>query len=78
MKNKETIKKELKEKMEVKIDKYVELMDQGFHGESFSIDEIEKLWGNAIQDCKDILQDGTQKMLSNVDEKELISKKKQN
>lgn len=76
IKNKEKIKEELKNKMSEEIDKYVEAMDQGFHNESFPIDEIESLWGNAIKGCSDVIQQGTEVMLNSLNEVEIISKKK--
>lgn len=78
IKNKEKIKEELKNKMNKEIDKYVEAMDQGFHNESFPIDEIETLWGNAIKGCNDVLQHGTEVMLNSLNEAEMIRKKKEN
>lgn len=78
MKNKEELKKELKEKMSKEIDQYVEQMEKGFQGEKFDIGEIEKLWGNAIENCNIVLKDGTEKILNTVIEKDIISKKKQN
>ncbi len=77
MKNKEELKNSLKYRMSEEIDRYVDLMDKGFQGEKFDISEIEKLWGNAIEGCKTVLQDGTEQMLNTVVEKDIISKKKQ-
>lgn len=76
IKNKDNLKNELKEKMNKEIDNYIDKMDDGFKGESFSIDEIETLWGNAIKGCNTVLQQGTQKILDSINEKDLISKKK--
>ncbi len=76
IKNKDSLKKELKEKMNKEIDNYIDKMDDGFNGESFPIDEIERLWGSAIKGCTAILQQGTQKIFDSVSEKDLISKKK--
>lgn len=78
LKNKENIKKELKEKLSEVVDEYVESMDNGFKGDSFHINEIENLWTNALTGCTNIVDEGTQTILDNISEKELISKKKEN
>ncbi len=77
MKNKEELKSELKSRISKEIDKYVDQMDKGFQRDKFDISEIEKLWGNAIEGCKTVLQDGTEQILNTVVEKNIISKKKQ-
>lgn len=76
--NIDLIKQDLKNKMSKEIDNFVDKMEIGFKGTSFSIDEIEKLWGDAINGCNTVLQNGTQKILDSVNERELISKKKRN
>lgn len=76
IKNKEKIKQELKEKIEYEIDNYIDKMDEGFKGESFPIDNIEKLWTNAIKNCNSVLHSGTQMIFDSIDEKNLITKKK--
>lgn len=78
LKNKEKIKQELKNKIEKEIDKYVDAMDSGFEKDFFPIDEIEELWGNAIKNCNSVLQQGTENILNSIEEKEIISKKKEN
>lgn len=78
IKNKNELKNELKDKMSKEIDKYVDSIDDGFHKDSFPIDEIEELWGNAIDGCNSILQVGTEQILNSINERELISKKKEN
>ena len=75
MKNKEALKNEMKEKMLKEIERYVDQMEQGFQRDKFDIGEIEKLWSNAIDGCKSVLKDSTEKMLNSVVEKDIISKK---
>lgn len=76
IKNKEQIKEELKNKMNEEIDKYVDAIDAGFYKDTFPIDEIETLWGNAIDGCNAVLQEGTETLLNSLDETEIITKKK--
>ncbi len=78
IKDKEKLKEELKQKMNKEIEQYVDSIDEGFHHESFPIDEIEKLWGNAINGCNTVLKNGTEQMLNSIKESEIISKKKEN
>ncbi len=78
IKNKENLKEELKKKMNKEIEQYVDAIDEGFHHEYFPIDEIEKLWGDAINGCNAVLKNGTEQMLNSIKEAEFISKKKAN
>lgn len=76
IKNKDNIKKEIKENMNKVIDEYVDSLDNGFSKDSFHIDEIEKLWGIALNKCEETVEKGTQLLVDNLSEKEIISKKK--
>jgi len=76
IRDKQILKEELNQKMSKAIDQYVESIDEGFHRDLFPIDEIEKLWGEAIKECNTILKNGTEQMLNTINESEIISKKK--
>jgi len=78
IKNKEQIKREIMEEIEINVDKYISKMDEGSNQAKFPIDRIEGIMGEVIQESKKIIVEKTTELLKNIDESEEISKKKAN
>ena len=74
IKNKEEIKRELKDDISKIIDKYVEDMDKNSNEEKFPIDKIERMLGGIIGESKKVIIDKTTELLSNIDEENEIKK----
>ena len=75
IKNKEKIRKELKEKLTKMIDTYVDDMDKKSDGEYYPIDVIEADLVKIQKDAKEIIKQTTEELLSSVDEEKEITKK---
>jgi len=78
IKNKEQIKREIMEEIEMNVDKYITNMDENSNQAKFPIDKIEGLMGEVIHESKKIIIEKTTELLKNIDESEEISKKKTN
>ena len=75
---KEEIKRVAMEKMNAKIEEYVENMDKESNNNTFPISKIEEMWGQFIDDAKTIIHDITEETVNEIDEQMEINKKKQN
>lgn len=75
IKNKEEIRKELKEKLNKMADEYVDNMDKKSDGEYYPIDVIEEDLVNIQKDAKELLKQTTEELLNSVNEENEIAKK---
>jgi hypothetical protein len=78
IKSKERIKHEIMEEIESSVDKYIEKMDESSNEAKFPIDTIERFMGEIIQESRKIITEKTSELINNIDEEDVISKKKAN
>ncbi|MDD4187409.1 MAG: hypothetical protein PHX04_01365 [Bacilli bacterium] len=74
IKNKESLKKQIKEKLDIKADELIESMDC-CDGEEFIIDSIEDIMTRFNVDSKQIVIDTVNEAISSFDENKIINKK---
>lgn len=72
---KEEIKRVTMEKMNTKIEEYIENMDKESNNDTFPISKIEEMWGQFIDDAKTIIHDITEEAVNEIDEQMEINKK---
>ena len=76
IKNKEKIIQEKSEKIAEIVKNYVEEMDTLSGTDEFTIDNIEKLWGELDNNAKEICKEISREIIAQTNEKEMIRAKK--
>lgn len=76
IKNKETILQEKTDQLHAHVKSYLDNMDALSNSDDFTIDKIEKMWGNLEDSAKLIIREINEDMVSAVDEKHMIKVKK--
>ena len=78
IKNKEQIIQENTEKIAQLVKAYVEEMDTLSDTKEFTIDNIEKLWGEMDDSAKEVYREISREVIAQINEKEIIRSKKGN
>lgn len=78
IKNKEQLIQEKSEKILNKIKEYVNEMDELSNTSNFTIDRIEKMWGELGEYTNQVYNEINAGIINQIDEKEMIKLKKKN
>ena len=77
IKNKDIIIQENTEKIAQLVKTYVEEMDTLSETDKFTIDNIEKIWGDLDESAKEVYREISQEIIAQIDEKGIIRSKKE-
>ena len=78
IKNKEIILQEQTKKLYEHVKTYLDDMDNLSDTNDFTIDSIERMWGNLEDTARRIIREINEDMIKQLDEKEIIKLKKKN
>jgi hypothetical protein len=78
IRNKEEILQEKTDKIYTHVKTYLDEMDNLSDTNDFTMDNIEKMWGDLEDTAKQIIREINEDMISTVNEKEIIKVKKKN
>ena len=76
IKRKEEIKEKAMKRMEEVVDDLIKKMDEGSNGDFFPIDDIEEITLAAQKEAVRIILEESNRALNNIEEQEIIDKKK--
>ena len=76
IKRKEEIKEKAMKRMEEVVDDLIRKMDEGSNGDFFPIDDIEEITLAAQKEAVRIILEESNRALNNIEEQEIIDKKK--